>query len=125
MVRATWHIVIDVTAQAHPRGASFSRRRLRGVMHGPIPGITTATAFFGYAIAQLATEPINPGAPSFPLILAFFGASIGAGSAVIVALLRGTTADLTARARDYGFWGSFALGWVGILTYVGCLIAFG
>jgi len=82
----------------------------------PIAAITTVTAVFGYAIAQLVTEPINPGSPSFPMILAFFGASIGG-------LWELATTRSRAGAQDRAFWCSMVGGWIGILVYAGCLIA--
>jgi hypothetical protein len=108
-----------------PRGANFARRRLHRFMHGPIPAITTVTAVFGYAIAHIATEPINPGHPSFPMILAFLGASIGATWELIASVARQSTQDLSARARDRAFWFSLAAGWIGTIVYVACLLAVG
>jgi hypothetical protein len=92
-------------------------------MHGPIPAITTITAVFGYAIAQMATEPINPGHPSFPMILAFLGASIGATWELVASIIRKSPEDLAARARDRAFWFSLAAGWIGTIVYVACLLA--
>lgn len=82
----------------------------------PIAAITTVTAIFGYAIAQLITEPINPGHPSFPMILALFGATLG------------TTWELVTKrswkgAQLRAFIFSFVGAWIGILVYAGCLIS--
>ncbi len=92
-------------------------------MHGPIPAITTVTTVFGYAIAHMATEPINPGHPSFPMILAFLGASVGAVWELVATAAGKPTEDLAARARDRTFWFSLAAGWIGILVYAGCWIS--
>lgn len=92
-------------------------------MHGPIPAITTVTTVFGYAIAHMATEPINPGHPSFPMILAFFGASVGAVWELVAAAAGKSTDDLAARARDRAFWVSLAAGWIGIVVYAACWIS--
>lgn len=87
-------------------------------MHRPHPIAVTMliTAVFGYAFVQLVTEPLNPGSPSFPLILAFFGASLGV-------LWRLVTTHSLAGAQDRAFACSMVGGWIGILIYAGCLIS--
>jgi hypothetical protein len=89
----------------------------------PIAALTSVVAIFGYAIVQLATEPLNPGHPSFAMILAFLGASIGAVWELGVTASEREVEDRAARVRDRAFWFSLAAGWVGILVYVGCLLA--
>ena len=89
----------------------------------PVAAITTVTAIFGYAIASLATEPIQPGHPSFPMIMALFGASIGALWELLTIGVGREVQDRAAKVRDRAFWFSMAAGWVGILVYAGCLIS--
>ena len=89
----------------------------------PIAAITTVTAIFGYAIVQLVTEPINPGSPSFGMILAFFGASVGAIWELIVTRPGTSPQNLASRVRDRAFWFSLTAGWIGILVYIGCLVS--
>jgi hypothetical protein len=82
----------------------------------PITAITTVTAIFGYAIAQLVTEPINPGHPSFPMILALFGATLGTTWELVT---KHSWKGAQMRAFMFSFFGAS----IGILVYVGCLIS--
>jgi hypothetical protein len=89
----------------------------------PIAAITSVTAIFSYAIVQLTTEPLNPGHPSFAMILAFFGASAGAAWELIATRPGTRVRDRVSAIRDRAFWVSFAAGWIGILVYIGCLVS--
>lgn len=82
----------------------------------PIAAIASVTAIFGYAVVRLTTGPIIVGHPSFAMILAFFGASIGA----VWGLAR--TRSLTG-VRDCAFVASIVAGWIGIVIYLACLVA--
>jgi len=82
----------------------------------PIAAITTVTAIFGYAITHLVTAPINPGHPSFPMILALFGATLGTSWELL-------TKRSWKGAQLRAFMFSFVASSIGILVYAGCLVS--
>lgn len=82
----------------------------------PIVGLTLVAAIFGYATIDVATAGIDPGQPSFPMFLAFLGATAGAWWSL---MRRGGRDDM----RDRAFLCSFACGSVGLAIYAGCVVA--
>lgn len=82
----------------------------------PIAAITTVTAIFGYAIVQIATAPIDPGHPSFPMILALLGATLGTLWELVT---KRSWQGAQLRAFKFSFFGAS----MGILVYAACLIS--
>ena len=69
-----------MAVQAHPRGASFSRRRLHRFVNGesPIPALGFFLWVAGASAVQLAHGAPNPADPGVVTILGAAGALLGA-----------------------------------------------
>jgi len=85
-------------------------------MESPIAPAALVTTVFGYAVIQVATTSVNPAHPSFPMFLAFLGATVGASWGYLTTRTR-------ERMQDRAFWFSFIAGWIGIVVYGGFLVA--
>jgi hypothetical protein len=85
-------------------------------VENPFTAFALIATVFGYSVVHVATTSLNPGHPTFPMFLAFVGATIG-----------GAWGYLTKRTRegmqDRAFWFSFFASWIGLLVYVGLLVA--